>query len=410
MKLNPALFVPALNAGGNLWTPTGRGSNFSSLPDRSAPLAAPPLKVIAKGADITHLLNGTANASFPPGSWLGFGLDMTTVTPYEIRSFKSGDEAFQALSADTDAYARYYAVSGGVTAAYAVKKSLQKSYQYLMMAHNRVQVIVHFVDFEDAINERMLRRRLDRIPTFDPRNEEIVESYRNLFSSIGSHVITGLTYGDRFQLQTWADNGNAEVDQNFNADVSVEFNGLTTGGKVDAGINGTSEFTTFEGTVQKTYSVRGGDEKLATKLDANIYDAGVFKTYEAWVNTTGPNPRLHSFQTMTLWSLVSAANDSKVADRARDLELAYNWIVENPKQHVTKGVLTIASDWGEMDLLTPSAFLTKGEGVPEGVFLSKNKIQWNSHGAGAQILEIPLVDDDVDVCGMCLANFVWIGE
>lgn len=96
--------------------------------------------------------------------------------------------------------ARYYAVSGGATAAYAVKKSLQRNYQYLMMVHNNVAVNVHFVDYDTAINEAMLRRGLDRIDQFDPQNKDTIEQYRSLFATIGSHIITGLNYGDRFQL------------------------------------------------------------------------------------------------------------------------------------------------------------------------------------------------------------------
>ena len=96
--------------------------------------------------------------------------------------------------------ARYYAVTGGATAAYAVKKSLQRNYQYLMIVHNNVVVNVHFVDYDTAINEAMLRRRLDRIAKFDPQNQDTIEQYRSLFATIGSHIITGLNYGDRFQL------------------------------------------------------------------------------------------------------------------------------------------------------------------------------------------------------------------
>ena len=36
--------------------------------------------IIANGTDITSRFQ-TENAQFPPRSWLGFGLDMTTVTP-----------------------------------------------------------------------------------------------------------------------------------------------------------------------------------------------------------------------------------------------------------------------------------------------------------------------------------------
>ena len=180
------------------------------------------------------------------------------------------------------------------------------------------------------------------------------------------------------------------MNQNFDVDVGAEFNGLTSGGSVDAGVEASSEFSTFEGTVQKTVTCKGGDEKLAANLQSNIYDPNVFKTYTSWAKTMGENPRLHSFQTMPLWQLISAANDSKVSGRVHDVESAYNWIVENPKQHITKATLTISSDWGTIDLLTPSAFFVNDPARPDtnGAFFSKNKIEWNSRGRGVQFVEV----------------------
>ncbi|KAL8671944.1 MAG: hypothetical protein Q9168_003570 [Polycauliona sp. 1 TL-2023] len=438
MRFDPSLFVPALNAANNLWSQGGPSIDRTSLP--GGPNGSE--RVIAKGVDITQLFNGTVNASFPPGNWLGFGLDMTTVTPSDVTSvaasvltlsrvikledggevqkvgdvewtipkgvaapsdvagpdddqmtFTSGTQAYQALNGDASLYARYYAVSGGLSASYAIQKSLQKSYQYLMKAHNNVQVVVHFVDYSDAINEEMLKRQLDRIAPFDPTKPDAdnIEQYRSLFATLGSHIITGVTYGDRFQLQVWADNSNTEVDKDFAADVGVEFNGLTSSGKIAADIKDSTEFAAFEGTVQKTYSIRGGDAKLGAQLDANIYNESIYNTYSKWVQTTGQNPKLHSFQTIPLWDLVSVAKNDVLAKRAVNLEKAYNWIVENPKQHLTQGLLTIQSDWGELDLLSPSAFLTRGTDPPRDVFYSKNKIQWDSRGRGAVTIEIPFV-------------------
>ncbi|KAL8709006.1 MAG: hypothetical protein Q9220_006215 [cf. Caloplaca sp. 1 TL-2023] len=445
MYVDPATFVPALSAGIGLWAQTGYPAGLRPLPDRSTPTVSSPI-VIAKGIDITHILNGTENADFPPRSWLGFGLDMTTVTPSDIvsvasnvltlsrviqlqdggnsqdvgggvswivpkgvvaptdieggttdqRTFKSGDEAFQAIGTGSDLNARYYAVSGGASAAYAVRKTLQRSYQYLMMAHNNIDVNVHFIDYDTAINEAMLRRRLDRIERFDPTNADVVEQYRSLFATIGSHIITGMNYGGRFQLglicpqQVWADNSDDTVDKSFEADVSAEFNGLTSGGKVEAGISGSSEFHTFEGSVQKTFSCKGGDAKLGADLNSNIYAKDVFETFSDWANTSGKNPMLHSFQTMTLWDLMSSVNDSEVARRVHDVETAFNWIVENPKVHVTKAKLTITSDWGTIDLLTPSAYFLKDDQRPAPAaetFFSKNKISWTSAG-GAKTQEV----------------------
>ena len=78
MYINPAAFVPALNAGGSFWSQDSAGLGSHSLSNGSAP---GPRKVLANGIDIAQIFNETANTAFPPRSWLGFGLDMTTLTP-----------------------------------------------------------------------------------------------------------------------------------------------------------------------------------------------------------------------------------------------------------------------------------------------------------------------------------------
>ncbi len=91
-------------------------------------------------------------------------------------------------------------VSGGVSASYAVQKTFQKTFQYYMMVHNQMLVQAGFEDYGSAINEPMLKARLSRIPEFDPRSLSTVEQYKSLFATLGSHIITGVNYGGRFQL------------------------------------------------------------------------------------------------------------------------------------------------------------------------------------------------------------------
>ncbi|KAL8845789.1 MAG: hypothetical protein Q9221_009074 [Calogaya cf. arnoldii] len=397
MIINPALFVPALEAGRGIWDYGNASFGPASLPDR--PMAAFGSSKVAGNvltvSRVIKLEDGGDEQNIGGEQWVvpkgvKANTDLAGVE-FETRSYKSGDDAFKEFSGDTDVEARYNAVTTvGGSAGYALKKSFQRNYQYVMMVHNNIQVFVRFVEYDQAINVELLNRRLDLIDPFDSTNTDIVEQYRTLFGTIGSHIITGLDYGDRFQLRVWADNSNQDVDQNFEADVGVEFNGLTTGGSVDAKVKGSTEYNEFMESVQKTISCRGGDEKLQNTLEANIYDPEVFKTYKAWANTTGQNPRLNGFQTMPLWELMASALDKKVVARVHDVQTAYNWIVENPKQHITKATLTISSDWGTIDLLTPSAFFTRDKSHPDdtGAFFSKNKIEWNSRATGPRDVEI----------------------
>ena len=188
--------------------------------------------------------------------------------------------------------------------------------------------------------------------------------------------------------------------QNFNADVRAEFNGLTSGGKVDINVKGESQYATFEDSVQKTSSCLGGDPKLASPLDSDPTSESIFKTFQQWVETAGTRPNIMSFQTMTIWDLMNSANDSEVASRAADVQDAYQFIVENPEQHQTKARLVITSDWGEIGLLTPSAFIApdpEHPATPEA-FFSSTKITWTSNGASQRDVTIEYVSSITVPC------------
>ena len=75
---------------------------------------------------------------------------------------------------------------------------------------------------------------------------------------------------------------------------------------------------------------------------------------------------------------MSAASSSKITDRVADVENAFKWIVSHPAQHKTKCRFIINSDWGEIGLLTPSAFIEEDpDSKPSTEFvLSSTKISW----------------------------------
>ncbi|KAL8734990.1 MAG: hypothetical protein Q9166_001115 [cf. Caloplaca sp. 2 TL-2023] len=418
MYIDPATWVPALSASYSLWNPGDRPTN---IPDGSDAVSGP-WQVISNGQDITHLLNGTANPDFPPKSWLGFGLDMTTVTPGtlfpkrplfpeesgrqaqrqrrvinlqaggvkkelgdtswlvpngvdatadatggkgEDISYTSGDNAASAFSIDSDLAIRYMAINGGASANYAIKKTFQRNFQYSLTAYNDVQILVSFIEYANAINVPLLRRFLDRIPRFNPDNNETV----------------------------YADNSNSTVNQEFNADVNAEFKGLKYGGKWDLKLNNTSQFQTYEQTAAKKCSCLGGDVSLAATIDSNPSAEDVYQTYTKWVKSAGTKPNVMSFKTQPLWELLFEANDTELNRREADVRKAYSWIVENPKVHLTGVRLTITSDWGEFALQTPGAFIVRNTSAPEveGAFFSQTKVTWTSPDGLKRALAIELV-------------------
>jgi hypothetical protein len=70
----------ALNASNLFQGPNSTASKYGELPGLGSNSAAPGTRTIANGIDITHKFD-TSNSKFPPASWLGYGLNMITITP-----------------------------------------------------------------------------------------------------------------------------------------------------------------------------------------------------------------------------------------------------------------------------------------------------------------------------------------
>ena len=127
------------------------------------------------------------------------GLELTPQLA-SYNSFKSGEQAAHAITLDATLSAKYMAIQGDVSASYAIRKAFQESYQYAMFSYNQLMLRVGFEEFGDQVNENFLRLRMSRIAKFNPRNPAVVEQYRSLFATIGSHIIVSVNYGGRLQL------------------------------------------------------------------------------------------------------------------------------------------------------------------------------------------------------------------
>ncbi|KAL8939667.1 MAG: hypothetical protein Q9216_003243, partial [Gyalolechia sp. 2 TL-2023] len=436
MYINPAAIFPALGASSSLWTRDttgiGRRATLRDIPDGSNAKLGP-FAIIANGSDITKIIDGSENSDFPPGSWLGFGLDMTAISPVDItsvasnvlthtrviqlakdgqekdisgarwtvpsnvltepdvaksetnyNSYKTGKDAASAIGLDTKIAAAYTAVSGGLSASYAIAKTFREEYQYGLFSFNEVRIHVSMPEFGKYVDEQFLSARMKRIGPFNPGNQANIQQYKSLFETIGSHIINGANYGARLQLTVWASNKDATVDQKFNVDVAAEFNGLTTKGKVDADVKGESQFDSFEESVQRSSSCFGGDPDLSVSLGANPAADGVYDTFLKWSATADRSPNVMSFQSEPLWDIMNSAIDPVLAARGPDVQKAYQWIVEHPDQHFTKVRMVITSDWGELGLLSPSAYIVADPLAqnPELTNIESTKVMWINPGGG----------------------------
>ncbi len=150
-------------------------------------------------------------------------------------------------------------------------------------------------------------------------------------------------------------------------------------------IAATSQFQKYLGTAAKKCSCLGGNQTLRASIGSNPSADGVYQTYLEWVESANTDPKVVGFKTQPLWEVLFESKDTELNRREADVRKAYSWIVENPKVHLTSVRLSITSDWGEIALQTPSAFIVRNESAPivEGSFFSPTKVTWgNPAGLG----------------------------
>ena len=122
----------------------------------------------------------------------------TLVASYTL--FKSGTDAANSFQADASLSAKYMAVSGSVDATYSINKTFHNEYQYALFAFNQHLWLTQFEDFASSIQEALIKNRVTQLKPFDSNDNAVVDTYRSFFKTMGSHCITGASYGSRMQL------------------------------------------------------------------------------------------------------------------------------------------------------------------------------------------------------------------
>ncbi|OSX64648.1 hypothetical protein POSPLADRAFT_1044144 [Postia placenta MAD-698-R-SB12] len=335
----------------------------------------------------------------PATNWLGYSLDMTTVTPSDITAvaasvkralqvidvdtfegtrvveigmaglngmadgvaynvpknvviatdvqtyqggyvtYEDGNKASAAFINDSSLYPRYLAVTGTTTAGYSISKTF--------------------------------RSDCYRLPAWPSSPDTtVLRDYRAFFDTVGSHSIINATYGARFQLVY---NSNSSVNSRFSANVLYAYNGIPNGGKYDANVEPESQYKTYQGLAQRLLSCQGGDADMANTLVNSPTD---YSLYEKWTQTNTQNTGVVNFSLTEIWTLMRSAVDATLQARADDIQNAFNYIVTHPDPYKTAVTLDVQSDWAEFGILTPSAVIIPdpSKPYPSNTTTSDNKV------------------------------------
>ncbi|EED78472.1 predicted protein [Postia placenta Mad-698-R] len=287
----------------------------------------------------------------PATNWLGYSLDMTTVTPSDITALTFVHK----LNGMADGVA--YNVPKNVV----IATDLYNANRYAAGLKNYIVYL----------NEGLLKNRVSRLPAWPSSPDTtVLRDYRAFFDTVGSHSIINATYGARFQLVY---NSNSSVNSRFSANVLYAYNGIPNGGKYDANVEPESQYKTYQGLAQRLLSCQGGDADMANTLVNSPTD---YSLYEKWTQTNTQNTGVVNFSLTEIWTLMRSAVDATLQARADDIQNAFNYIVTHPDPYKTAVTLDVQSDWAEFGILTPSAVIIPdpSKPYPSNTTTSDNKV------------------------------------
>ncbi|KAK7688952.1 hypothetical protein QCA50_007643 [Cerrena zonata] len=354
------------------------------------------------------------NAKFPPGEWIGYSLDLTTLsspqmdevqaavirnirlidldnstttevpvngTKYQVPNnidlettvenaqtslvtYPTGSDAAQNLQADSTLAETLLPLSSVLSTTRWIRDLFVEDHQYALFGHTRGQYLAQLGDFIEQVNEGAIKTKVAALPPFDSNIKESVSKWRELFRTMGSHIITGTTYGARFQLMVSAANSKQPFTSHFPDDVTAAYHGLLTAGKYDPKLLGQRQFKKFLNERQQEVNCVGGDSDLAEQLVSKLDDPHIYDKFQSWSQSTDKTSTVISFALMSIWDVMTSSMDSDVSGRAVDVQKAFQWILEHPQEHWTKGSFKVTSDWGEIILRTPGSFFIRPENSP----------------------------------------------
>ncbi|KAH9935270.1 hypothetical protein B0H21DRAFT_759297 [Amylocystis lapponica] len=378
--------------------------------------------------------------------WLGFGLDMTNLTPFDFNAvkplihevnriievendtnthavtiggveyeipgivfatedalgiqssdatYKNGSQALHAFQSDSGVAYRYLAVSAD-TSSFPLEKSLPNGSQFAFYHFDDDSYIAGVREFLDFVNESALLKRISQLPKPFSMDTDVIKAYERFFQEFGSHVVTGVTYGARCRLCVWASNAYPDVNKNWSRDVTASVKGLMSGGRYDNTVFEEPQYQLFATIMQQSLTVLGGDGALAAALMQGQVD---FDKFKQWIGTIEAKPAFVTLKATELWTILMNTNNSDLRDSAGSIRDAFNGIVAHHQQAQTSTlvIFEIESGWAELGILTPSAIV--GIGGPQPAFdpsterilgLSETKIRWGKEGDEKKNVIIPI--------------------
>ena len=115
-------------------------------------------------------------------------------------TFKNGSATKEALRTGGSASGRYEVVTGGASVDVGIQTMFNDQFSYALFEAREQSLEVQILNYGKLINDESMENQIASLPPFNKSDKFSLRSYRSLFETSGTHIITEVSYGARLSL------------------------------------------------------------------------------------------------------------------------------------------------------------------------------------------------------------------
>jgi len=237
----------------------------------------------------------------------------------------------------------------------AYRKYVKNDRLYALYSHQTVlyKAALPKIGLVRAVDAAYKEAALE-LPPWNSASQEVVDAYVDYFSIYGTHVITEVDIGWRYQLMVDCGKENTETSSNFKANISAQYNGILASGSVTAGHTESKQYKHYIATSNAICYVLGGSSKLAFEA-SRIPDNS--EAYRKWLDdiSDARSEALIKVKTDSLALLYRTSGEVALKLVGKALESAFHHITTlGPTANLRRIPVRILkdSDWGGVDFIS----------------------------------------------------------
>lgn len=288
-------------------------------------------------------------------------------------TYKSGDELAEHVEITGSASASMalgFGPSLSASLHNTLRRYVKSDRQYALYEHQSIlyRVALPTIGIEQTMHTAYSRAtRL--LPEWDSTNQGVVNAYADYFRVYGTHVITSVNYGWRYQLKVDCINESIESQKNFKSNVMVQFNGIVAKAKVNAEYKQSEQYRRYLAASNTTCHVLGGAVQLTSEA-SRIPDST--DAYGRWLSgiSSGRDEALIGFKTIQLGLLYRSSDETALVRAGESIDRAFNYMASfGPKENLGRIAFRLSkdSDWAALDILSNNCHIDVPSPWPSAV-------------------------------------------